>query len=80
MTDRVAQVCVTGLGLGEAATQIKMEMNLVSHPIAKQGPLFMEKDYLLVELIQPLRLDSQVQASCLASYTISPTQTCITAG
>ena len=66
--------------LGQGATQIKMVKNLVGHPLARQGPHFMDKDYLLVELLQPLKLDSQVQASCLASDSISPTQTCLTAG
>ena len=66
--------------LGHGATQIKMVKHLVPHPLAKQGPQFMANDYLLVELLQPLSLDSQVQATCLASDSVSQVQTCVTAG
>ena len=66
--------------LSQGAAQIKMVKSLVSHPQAKQGPVFMEHDLLLVGLIEPLKLDSQLQASCLASIPITQASTCVTAG
>ena len=53
--------------LGQGAAQIKMVKTLVSHPHAKQGQLFMDNDLLLVELLDPLQLTSQIQAACVGS-------------
>ena len=64
----------------DKSTQIKIVRNILSHPSTKIGQHLSTYDVSLVQLLEPLELNSLVSPICLASEDITSKQLCVSAG
>jgi len=62
------------------SAQIKIVKSIISHPNAKQSQHLVTNDIALIEIHEALKLNSLVNAICLASTSIEERQLCVTAG
>jgi len=62
------------------SAQIKIVKNIVSHPNAKYGQHLVTNDIALIEVHDALKLNTLVNAICLARNQIEDRQLCVTAG
>merc|ERR1719330_2291331 len=64
----------------DQATQIRTVKKVVPHPLSRRGLHLTSHNIALVELQEPLALNQQVNAICLAEEDIQTRQLCVTAG
>merc|ERR1711874_567930 len=62
------------------SAQIKIVKSIISHPNAKYGQHLVTNDIALIEVHDTLKLNSLVNAICLARNQIEDRQLCVTAG
>ena len=62
------------------SAQIKIVKNIISHPSAKYGQHLVTNDIALIEVHDALKLNTLVNAICLARNQIEDRQLCVTAG